>query len=145
MQRAGQGIGADFELGQCVFLGKAPDFAPCRNGWLVVQVHLCGKVDRLALIEAGDDDAALGVIAEAGTVRHADPFVEDVSFGIRLQRLRHGFAQQVLVGFVGHDHEFAVYEPVRSHRITGACGRHRGKLKDLLCFHGRSLWVGVFW
>ncbi len=92
-------------LGQ--LLGKAPQFAAAGDGRMVVEEHAVG-IAALAPLEGNRDDlAALGVIAEAGRVRHADE-LELHQRRRDLERLGHELAQLCGIGAVGDDQIFAI-------------------------------------
>src|ERR1700757_4445183 len=74
----------------CQFLWKAPELASTGDRTLVVEEHAV-RVAALAAAEGdGDHLPALGIIAEAVRIRHADEFVLHQRFAlIELERLRH--------------------------------------------------------
>ena len=104
VQRADQRVLVGFQLGAGEFLGEAPHFAAAGQGRVVVQVHRQRVGARLALVGDGDHLAALGVIAKAGGVRHADELIGDQRLG-HFQRLWHHGAQLGRVGAVRDDEE----------------------------------------
>jgi hypothetical protein len=70
-----------------------------------------------------DDLAALGIVAEAGRIRHSDEFKFDQGL-FDLQRLRHKLAQFLRIGPVSDNEEFAIDETVRPYRIGRTRERH---------------------
>jgi hypothetical protein len=78
---------------------------------MIVEEHLMDEAAGLAAKRHRDDLAALGVVAKAGGVRHADEFVVHHGLG-QLQRLRNDPPQRLGVGAVLDDEVFAVDEPV---------------------------------
>lgn len=103
---------------------------------MVVQVHGERVGAGLALEGDGDHLAALGVVAEAGGVGHADELIAHQRLG-HLQRLGHHRAQPGRVGAIGDDEKFAVDEAVGAGRIGRAGQRHgEGSLADGIDVHG---------
>jgi hypothetical protein len=129
-------LGAETGIGQ--LLGKAPELASAGDRRVVVQEHAMG-VAALAPAERDRDDlAGLGVVAEAGRIRHADELVFDDGL-VHLERLRHQRAQLLEVGPIGDDHIFALPEAIGSRRIGGAGERHgKGALTHVGFFHETS-------
>ncbi len=81
-------------LGLAQLLGEAPQLAAAGDRRMVVQEHAVRVAALLALERHGDHLAALGVVAEAGGVRHADELVLHQRL-FDLERLRHDRAQLV--------------------------------------------------
>ena len=77
-----------------------------------------------ALVLDRNDLARLGVVAEAGRVRHADELVLDDRL-VERQRLRNDGFESRLVGPVRDDQIFAVDEAIGSGRKRRARQRHR--------------------
>ena len=77
-------------VGTGELLRKAPELAAAGDRRIVVQEHamriaaLAGPAKRHR-----DDLAGLGVVAEAGRIRHADELVFDQRSLVDLERLRH--------------------------------------------------------
>ena len=119
------------------FLRKAPELAATGDRPLVVEEHAVGVAALAAAEGDGDHLPALGVIAEAVRIRHADEFVFHQRFAlIEFERLGHHRAQLRRIGAIGDDQVFAVDEPVRSGRIGRAGQRHReGALQHLFLLH----------
>jgi acetoacetate decarboxylase len=146
LQAAGQGVAIDLEGDVGQLLGEAPDLPAAGNGRFAVEVHLGGEIDRLAPIGAGDHDAGLGVVAEAGGIGHADEFVEHGVAAVRFQGLGNRRADGLGIGLVGDDHVLAVDEAVRPLGIGRAGDGHRGGGEDFGDVHGNfssreSVWV----
>src|SRR5262245_14144393 len=78
----------DFRLQRrlCELLGKAPEFASAGDGRMIVEKHAMGVAALAALERDRDHLSALGVVAEAGRIRHADEFELDKRV-IDLERL----------------------------------------------------------
>src|SRR5215217_1727647 len=118
-----------------VLLREAPDLAARGDRRLVVEVHLGGEIAGLTLVGTGDDEAALGIIAEARAVRHADELVVDETFRHRLQRLGHRLADRFLVALVADGEELAIDKAVRPVRVAWAHRRYRRQAEDLFALH----------
>ena len=87
----------------------------------------------------GDDLSALGIVTEAGGIRHADEFEIDQRL-LEFKRFRNDGAQLVGIRPVGDDHEFAIEKAIRSRRISRAGQRHGKRVfSNVFLFHG-----GVF-
>ena len=100
------------------FLRKAPELATAGDRPLVVEEHAVGVAALAAAERDRDHLPALGVIAEAVRIRHADEFVFHQRLAlVEFERLGHHGAQLHRIGAVGDDQVFAVDEPVRSRRI----------------------------
>src|SRR5262249_29071202 len=77
IERADQLIDLDVQRRIGELLRKAPKLAPARDRRLVVEEHAMG-VAALAAAEAYRNDlSGLGIVAEAGGIRHADELVLD--------------------------------------------------------------------
>jgi hypothetical protein len=102
---------------------KAPEFAAACDRRMIVEKHAV-RIAAFAALEGHRDDlAALGVVAEARGIRHADEFEFDQRL-LDLQRLGDQFAQFLRIGSVGDDEVFAIDETVRPHRIGRTRERH---------------------
>ena len=119
------------------FLRKAPELAAPGDRPLVVEEHAVSVAALAAAEGNGNYLPALGVIAEAVRIRHADEFVFHQRFAlVEFERLGHHRAQLRRIGAIGDDQVFAVDEPVRSGRIGRAGQRHReGALQHLFLMH----------
>src|ERR1700733_6402691 len=108
---------------------KAPQFTAAGNRRMVVQKHAVGVAALPALKRNRDHLPALGVVAEAGRIRHADELELHQRLA-DLQRLRNEFAKLLWIGPVSDNQELAIDEAVRSNRIgrTGEWHRERALL-----------------
>ena len=106
------------------------------NEGLIVEIHRVHIAARPALEGHRNDLARLGIVAEAGRIRHADEFV----FHDRiddLERLRHDALQRLTVRAVGDDQIFPVHEPIGTRRIGRVLERHRERAaQDLVDLDG---------
>jgi hypothetical protein len=123
VQRADQRIGLDRQRRLRQLLREAPQLASAGDRRVVVQEHLVGVAAGLAPPAHRDHLAALGVVAEAGRIRHADELVIHHRLD-DLQRLRHHPAQRLRVGAVADDEVLAVDEAVGPGREGRAGQRH---------------------
>src|SRR5262249_2963357 len=64
-ERSRQRILDDLKFGVSIFLGKAPDFTPSGNWWIVVEIHLRYEIDVLSTKTTRDHRAGFGVAAKA--------------------------------------------------------------------------------
>ncbi|VBG07306.1 Uncharacterised protein [Burkholderia pseudomallei] len=141
VERAEQRIDVRLQRRLREFLRESPQFAAARDRRVIVQIHRERIAAGLALVFDGDHLAALGVIAEAGRIGHANEFVMNEWF-LDLERLRHDFAQAIHVGAIRDDQEFPIDETVRAHRECRARERHRECFRsDLAWLHVDSLWI----
>ena len=87
-----------------------------------------------------DDLAALGIVAKAIGVRHADKFVFDQRFAfIKFERSRNDRSQLRRIGAICDDQVFAVDEAIRPRRIGRIGERHRERPPhDFLLVHFNS-------
>jgi hypothetical protein len=90
---------------------------------MVVQKHLVCVAAGLALVAHRDHLAALGVIAEAGRIRHADEFVVHHRLD-NLERFRHHPAQRLRIGAVADDEILSIDEAIGPGREGRARRRH---------------------
>src|SRR4029453_5818941 len=98
-------------------LGKPPKLAPAGDGRMVVEKHAMGVAALAALERDRDHLSALGVVAEAGRIRHADEFELDQRL-VDLERLRNELAQLPRIRAVRDDEKFAMIEPIWPDRIS---------------------------
>src|SRR5215475_11445107 len=104
------------------------------GGWSL-RNHAMGVAALAALERDRDHLSALGVVAEAGRIRHADEFELDQRL-VDLERLRHELAQLPRIRAVRDDEKFAMIEPIWPDRISRARQRHRERpLAHFLLFH----------
>ena len=85
---------------------------------MIVEKHAMGVAALAALKRDRNDLSALGVVAEAGRVRHADEFELHQRL-IDFERLRHQLPQPLRIGAITDDEKFAIVEAVRADRVGG--------------------------
>ena len=116
-------------------LRKTPQLAAAGDRRMIVEKHAVRIAAFAALERNRDDLPALGVIAEAGRVGHADELELDQRL-IDLKRLRHELAQLLGIGAVGDDEEFAIDEAIGTDRLGRTGQRHcKRPLPHLALFH----------
>src|SRR5262247_4901265 len=92
VQPADQRVDFRFQRRLRELLWKAPKLASAGDGRMVVEKHAMGVAALAALERDRDHLSALGVVAEAGRIRHADEFELD-QWLVDLERLRNELAQ----------------------------------------------------
>src|SRR5262245_54872058 len=108
---------------------------------MVVEKHAMG-VAALAALERDRDHlsalgalAALGVVAEAGRIRHADEFEFDQRL-LDLERLRNNLAQLPRISAVGDDEKLTMVKSIWPDRISRTRQWHRERpLAHFTLFH----------
>ena len=105
------------------FFWKAPEFASTGDRRMVVEVHRQRITTCLAFVGNRYHLSTFGVIAEPGRIAHPDKLVMHQRLA-HFERLGYRGAQQVRVGAVGNDHEFAADETIGTHRKRRASQRH---------------------
>src|SRR5215475_5129170 len=93
------------------------------GGWSL-RNHAMGVAAFAALERDRDHLSALGVVAEAGRIRHADEFELDQRL-FDLERLRNELPQLAGIRAVRDDEKFAMIEPIGPDRISRTRQRHR--------------------
>ena len=138
VERTDKRVDLDVERRIGELLGEAPELAAAVDRRPVVEEHGVG-IAPLATAERDRDDlAGLGVVAEAGRVRHADELVFDDA-AVGHQWLRHQRAQLIRIGAIGNDEILAIDEAIGSRRKGRTCQRHRkGSLTHVAFSHGSS-------
>src|SRR5262249_50862709 len=102
---------------------------------MIVEKHAMGVAALAALERDRDHLSALGVVAEARRIRHADEFELDQRL-INLERLRNELAQLPRIRPVRDDKKFAMIEPIRSDRKSRIREWHRERpLAHLMLSH----------
>src|SRR5262249_43509935 len=115
--------------------GKAPELAPAGDGRMVVEKHAMGVAALAALERDWDHLSALGVVAEAGRIRHANEFELDQRL-VDLERLGNELAPLPRIRAVRDDEKFAMIEAIWSDRKSRTRQRHRERpLSHVLFFH----------
>src|SRR5215475_700541 len=116
-------------------LGKAPELAPAGDGRMVVDKHAMGVAALAALERDRDHLSALGVVAEAGRIWHANEFEFDQRL-LDLERLRNNLAQLPRISAVGDDEKLTMVESIWSDRISRTRQWHRERpLAHFTLFH----------
>jgi hypothetical protein len=137
-QRSGQRVLDHFKLRMGIFFRKAPDFPAGGNRRIVVEIHLRDEVDFFAVQTRRDHKTGFGIAAEAGAVRHLDPFIMHQRLIDRLQWLGQAGADQFGVGLISDDQEFTVDETVGAGRIARARHRHGRELENICAAHRKT-------